>query len=550
MPSPGPIAVAVAAGITRGTAACAASPAAFLRPPLVVIHSARWSTTTPTVFTRPPAALQLRPLRPPTSRRGIATSVITVHGSSASTTAPPSPRKQPSVFVSSRVAGSRRYQSTTPSISPSEPSESQPSTFASRFFAPRPARPIPEPLPLPPRGPDEPELKILYSAREDSIRRAPDPSAPKGSFWYYHFKIFSIFPESPEEKTPRTWIIWHSTVFLKIFLFMGFVLVNLGFFAFGCLEVYIETQDPTPPSFSKKVARQVRLVWIYTHLYEDPVLAGVHARQAINRLETQMNEQGGWENCSMEWKRAYVDFAAKVAKMSEQIGNHDDAYVLYERILAIEPEVVDARRRSQASLGMSGCAVQKGNLEQATMLVKQAVQLAVEAMPEDDRLVVDTERPVLPEPGKGVPLPSPELLAAVQAAGVHFARLGKPQVSLPIFLSLLRTLQALPSTRRDVCKEASIMAYLGEVVWALGKKADGLAWTKRAFEDADQEARTREACRGCAEYAVANAITMTREIGPGKGKTEEDVDREVAALKTRQDRLEMIRVGEEWRLVS
>ncbi|EPS36755.1 hypothetical protein H072_9658 [Dactylellina haptotyla CBS 200.50] len=558
---PGP-ATAVAAGITRGTAA-----SVVLRPSLVPRPSARcwWGTRTaavaPSALTRPLStststspylpslpslpALSSSSSSSSTGRRRIATGVaVSYRATSRLCGSLPSgsffPRQQPTVGFTRVVASLRQLSTSSRRTTTATTNKANPSALPQNDSSSSPS-PSPSPLPLPnAASPNEPKLKILYSAVEDKARRAPPPDPPRGSFQHYRNWVFRTTGPEYAEKTAWTWFKWHAWGAFRVFIFVGFALANIFAFAFGCVTWYIERQEPTPSIFTEWARTSLHVIYWYTNLKPDLPLAGVWARDLMDTLEKQMEKLGGWDKCTIEWKRQYVATSFKVAKLLASVAKDEDAYVIYRRILAMEPDVVDAKRRSQAALGMANCAVTLGLTDEVTELLQQAIRSALEATPEGERFNVDIAKPVLPEPQKGVNPPSSELLGAIQALGVQYARLEKPAESLPIFLSLLRTLQSLPDKQRDNCREASIMAYIGEVIWAIGKRAEGLAWTKKAMEEAERDVEKRDTCRSCAIYAVANAITMTDEMGVGKGKTAADVQQELSALKSRQDWLDML----------
>ncbi|KAF3161954.1 hypothetical protein TWF225_004984 [Orbilia oligospora] len=506
---PGPAtATAAAVGMTRGTAGFLRSrwgtAAAVLTRPRVLTTTTTSTTTTLTSTTR--------------SRRTIATSTdytanVRLYGSLPSRSS--SLRQRPISLP--RVVASRRHVfslGTPPPRAESDPS--------------------PGPLPLPDFGPNEPKRKVLYSYVEERARKAPSPDPVKGTWQWYRWKIFTISGPEYAEKTPWTWFKWHFIGSGKVVIFVGFTLVNLYLFYWGWATWSIERESPTPKIFTEWARTCMQIMHYYAHWYPDLPIAALWGRDALNSLEKQMEKAGGWDKCSPEWQKHYVNLLFKVAGLCQQVAKDEDAYISYRRMVAMDAGLVDATRRSRSYLGMGTAATAMGNIEEGTELFQQAVKFALEATPESERPPLDVTKPVLPDPKNRVP-PSLDLIEAVQAVGVQYARLEKPAESLPIFLSLLRTLQALPEEQRDICREGYIMAYVGEVVWALDKKQDGLKWTKKALLEAEKGWDTRNSCKECAIYAVANAITMTRELGVVKGKTREDLDTEISALKGRQN---------------
>ncbi|KAK6496318.1 hypothetical protein TWF481_002342 [Arthrobotrys musiformis] len=500
---PGPAtATAAAVGMTRGTAGLLRS---------------RWGTAA-AALTRP-RILSTTTTTSPTIRSGrtIATATSTdytantrLHGS------PFSSRQHPRIII---TATTRRH------------------IFSLGTPPPRSEKdPAPGPLPLPDFGPNEPNRKVLYSYVEQRARKAPAPDPIKGTWQWYRWKIFTISGPEYAEKTPWTWFKWHLIGSGKVVIFVGFTLVNLYLFYWGWATWSIERESPTPKIFTEWARSCMQIMHYYAHWYPDLPIAALWGRDALNSLEKQMEKFGGWDKCSPEWQGHYADLLFKVAGLCQQVAKDEDAYISYRRMVAMDSTLVDATRRSRSYLGMGTAATAMGNIDEGMELFQQAIRFALEATPADQRPPLDITNPVLPDPNrKNHVSPTSDVIEAVQAVGVQYSRLEKPAESLPIFLSLLRTLQALPEEQRDICREGYVMAYVGEVIWALDKKQDGLKWTKKALLEAEKGWDTRNSCKECAIYAVANAITMTREIGVVKGKTQEDVDTEISALKGRQN---------------
>ncbi|KAI5779052.1 hypothetical protein EDC01DRAFT_755865 [Geopyxis carbonaria] len=82
----------------------------------------------------------------------------------------------------------------------------------------------------------------------------------------------------------------------------------------------------------------------------------------------------------------------------------------------------------------------------------------------------------------------------------------------------------------DPCKEAATMAGIGELMFAVGKRAEGVRWSEAAWERAWRDAEYRVACKECAGVAAGNLVKMGElmmkeaeeaeggEKGKGKGK--------------------------------
>ncbi|KAI5801412.1 hypothetical protein DFH27DRAFT_622515 [Peziza echinospora] len=111
------------------------------------------------------------------------------------------------------------------------------------------------------------------------------------------------------------------------------------------------------------------------------------------------------------------------------------------------------------------------------------------------------------------------LLHTATELGVHYSRHAHLPKALPIFLSILRarTDPAANEATADPCEVAKVMSYLGEVLWASGKKKQGLAWVRKAVGKAIPLVEMRGACRDCAVYAAGNEVVMLRKLAEERG---------------------------------
>lgn len=73
----------------------------------------------------------------------------------------------------------------------------------------------------------------------------------------------------------------------------------------------------------------------------------------------------------------------------------------------------------------------------------------------------------------------------------------------------------------DPCRVAGAMAVVGELVFALGRKEEGVVWSERAFETAWEFVEYRLACKECAGVAARNLVQMGKILEDGGGDREE-----------------------------
>lgn len=107
------------------------------------------------------------------------------------------------------------------------------------------------------------------------------------------------------------------------------------------------------------------------------------------------------------------------------------------------------------------------------------------------------------------------LLKALTETAVFHARRGAEEVALELLTRVLAVQRAAGST--DPCAEAATMTYIGEVLFALGERRQGVAWSKEAFERSAGLAELRAKCKECAIVAGRNlsamAALMEQETG-------------------------------------
>lgn len=108
----------------------------------------------------------------------------------------------------------------------------------------------------------------------------------------------------------------------------------------------------------------------------------------------------------------------------------------------------------------------------------------------------------------------------------------QPQTSTTTDITTTTTTTATRSRKRtdprafstspgDACAIATTTAAIGELLWALGKRADGVAWEQKAFDDTRGLADYRRACKDCALVAAENLVRMG-EVMAREGSGEVD----------------------------
>lgn len=171
----------------------------------------------------------------------------------------------------------------------------------------------------------------------------------------------------------------------------------------------------------------------------------------------------------------------------------------------METEERWAETRVSAALRLGAIAEAEGDVGGARRALEDAVGFALPGVLE------------LPEPGEGGN--TVLLMKALTELGVFHARRGEVGVALDLFTKVLAARRGAERVKdpgdsgccewvSDPCAEAATMTYIGEVVFAMGERRQGVAWTREAFERSVGLAELRGRCRECALVAGRNVGTM------------------------------------------
>ncbi|KAL9111882.1 MAG: hypothetical protein Q9227_003732 [Pyrenula ochraceoflavens] len=222
-------------------------------------------------------------------------------------------------------------------------------------------------------------------------------------------------------------------------------------------------------------------------------------------------------------------------------------------------------QRLDAALAYADWLDFKGMTSTAADLYSWSMSIAASGLPSSPKptsSIIDFSTGIL-QPGADSCVTA-NLLRASSALAVHKARTGDLKSALPIFLSVLRARRSLsadpnaltPPPKRDyhdvwlnwkslvvpypfppapptgdepplrslpeVCEEAGIMAYIGEILFASNSEM-GLGWTRDAVEKAEQVlwlmrdnkfalGEEGERCQECVEVGIENWMSMVRAV--------------------------------------
>ncbi|KAK2821081.1 hypothetical protein FQN49_007732 [Arthroderma sp. PD_2] len=236
--------------------------------------------------------------------------------------------------------------------------------------------------------------------------------------------------------------------------------------------------------------------------------------------------------------------------------------VFYMKILTTKG--FQTNQKLDAALAYADWLDYKGLKETAGEVYHWAMDIAAEGLDVDPKKVVDLKTGVLKDAGNKYA--TENLLRTSKAMGVHQVRTGDLTSALSVFLSVLkarrsaappddllqdngelkpkRTLKTPAQRQRNehpvrsqstACEEASLMVYIGEIIFASSSQETGLSWTRDAVDHAEisllqldesqerkrlsaspshamQYQSTEEQCQHCIRSGLSNWKQMIRTL--------------------------------------
>ncbi|KAL7276677.1 hypothetical protein RUND412_000337 [Rhizina undulata] len=306
-----------------------------------------------------------------------------------------------------------------------------------------------------------------------------------------------------------------------------FLLVWLGF---GCYQTYAEYVSPTPESFDFITRTKLRRATSYNpDIYPDFIKSGstpqelVYLSQAIERLDFELERPGHWEKVDENWRKGYIDSLRRLAVLDEKLERNDEALKVYEKLVSLKdltPGKDYADTQVYACLRASKILEYEGHDTRAEEMLHRAISFAEQVSkplvrPSSASFSEKTDTTMVPDDVA----PKPLLLKAKTELAVFYARHDNFPEALAILLSILQSRRSVAAPAdpgrsvsaekiSDPCAEASTMTYIGEILFALGEKRQGVAWTSEAFEKAVPLKELRGACKDCAIISGQNAAKM------------------------------------------
>lgn len=219
------------------------------------------------------------------------------------------------------------------------------------------------------------------------------------------------------------------------------------------------------------------------------------------------------------------------------------------------------KQKLDAALSYADWLDFKGLTDTSRTMYDWAFDLAIPGLPLGRDDVVNKKTGLL-HPSKEEII-SDNLLRASTALAVHFASKGDPAAALPIFLSVLRVRKNLPPGKdtpspwpkepllqilenfmslfspppyppapptgneparrnlNEICEEAGIMAYVGEVLYSSSYQSKGLSWTRDSVDAVEEAMWTMmeqnimegyDRCEECLETGLTNWRSMIKDM--------------------------------------
>lgn len=281
---------------------------------------------------------------------------------------------------------------------------------------------------------------------------------------------------------------------------------------------YIETLRPTPkdmPFMARYNLDLSRALIKWTRNYEGAIET---MRGVVSELEEE-----GWARKKKGWRKGYIMSLNYLAELEEHERMIDDAKAHYQQILRLpreseSEESLWREERVTAALRVSKICEFKNDLPGAQAALMDAVSFA-SIRPADsnngDR--ISNGLPLLPDPASKEN--TPLLLKAITELSILHARNDRKHLALELLTTVLQARRAAAPVEKpaasesskgisDPCAEAVTMAYIGELLFAMGDQQQGLAWTKESYKKSEALAELRGACKECAIVAGRNVANM------------------------------------------
>jgi tetratricopeptide (TPR) repeat protein len=294
-----------------------------------------------------------------------------------------------------------------------------------------------------------------------------------------------------------------------------------GFAAFHYYSTRkLEREQSTPSEWSFKTR-------LFVHSAVDHELAedfGVAAQCYQNAIDSLVKDSDGnfidINGKSKAWLAGYSDILIRLGVVQESLGKSQEAKDAINAGYSINLGSVEMK--SKAAIQLGRYAVQDDHHTQAEQYFTDAIKYT--AGPILLKAVEDAQGAlIVPD----VALNESQLEPLIEL-GKLYAKQGRYQEALSSLLSTLRGIRSskarnINNPRSDfdlLCREAIVMSYIGEILWALGNKRDAVVWAEGSYYEAWPKSHTIAECGLCAKMAAANVAKMYRKLGMNKESDE------------------------------
>lgn len=359
-------------------------------------------------------------------------------------------------------------------------------------------------------------LSFLHSPRRPRLPYLLRPSTPLTSIPRPTLHVQSSHSRSLISANTKEYLLRESLIAARIVVYGYTAIFITGCIAFTAAIVYVENNNPTPDSLPWKARfgiafTRVLLTWTKNRWGAIEIMKDI-----IDGLEKQ-----GWKGKDGGWRRGYIMALKLLAEIEEGDDQLDAAREHYQRIVNTPRE--SERQENQwidiklaAALRVSKIAEFQKDLDAAEAALRDAVYIALppRSLPEP---ITTEEVPELPNPESAEN--TTLLLKAVTELAIFLARHNREEQALELFTRVLAARRNFPAPEdptdsksaevvSDPCAEAETMTYIGEILFAMGDKKQGVAWSKEAYGRSEPLAEFRGACKECALVAARNISTM------------------------------------------
>lgn len=219
---------------------------------------------------------------------------------------------------------------------------------------------------------------------------------------------------------------------------------------------------------------------------------------------------------SPEWLSGYADVLARTGRILELLEKSEEAKEAFEASYT-NPWGTPALK-SVAGVQLAKYAQAAGDVQLAEDYYVNSVCIVGGPAQAEALKQGDVRKAVIIPDGGEVNI---QLYNAVIELGKFYAATARYTEALEVLLAALRSVKhkrtpegSNPQRIPDAsCFEARIMAYVGEILWATGKKQDAVTWVEGSYYDAYPLSSTTVECGLCAQMAMENARKMYKNLG-------------------------------------